>query len=266
MMVDTDRRRFLRYAASLAAVLLENKVDETLEPNGEARNASRTATLAADNTSQHRGDEWNTGYKQRSDGKSPTTVENVKEIGTLSVGEFKGPPVTTAGGQYGVQGEGVAAIANSEADSFIELDAAGLTSPLVFFGEERASFGDSAGIKEIDTTTGDQTDIIDDFAGAAAGAYAKYNGKAYKARSNGVEEIDQETFESNVLDDTNSMATGNFIVLEGGETAVMWEDKDLIRYDIDSETEVQKREYVDVAGSGLSSDGDTSSGLQVTIR
>lgn len=256
-MADTTRRQVLKYTPSIIAVLAGTELDvrEALESDQAAQEAT-TATLSIDDTSQYRGGPKNQGNKERSDGKSPKSVNEVNELGTLSKGQFEGPPVTTPGGQYGVQGENVAVIAYPEADSFIELDASGLTSPLVFFGEERASFGDSAGIKEIDAETGNQLKIIEDFPGAAAGAYAKHNGKAYKGRSNATEEIDTSTFDSNELDNTNSTGPGNFLLLDNGQTSIRLFERDLIRYDIDSETEVEKNEGVDALPTGLSSDGD----------
>ncbi|MDZ7688635.1 MAG: hypothetical protein U5J64_07935 [Halobacteriales archaeon] len=253
-MVDTTRRRLLKYAASLAAALsaedTDLDIDQLLEPDDEAD----VVTHSADNTSQHRNDERNTGYKERSNGKSPVEVNSVNELGTLTTGEFEGPPVTTPGGQYAIPGENILGLASTEG-SLREIPANGETTSPIFHGETELFFGDVDGFKQIDAATGTQIDIIDDFTGAAGGAFAKYDGTGYGSRANATEEIDLESFDSDVLNNTNATAIGNFLILDEGQKAVRYEEGDLIRYDITSETE-EERMDVDALPTGLSSDGD----------
>jgi hypothetical protein len=245
-MVDTTRRRILRYAPSLVAALAGGKAvdtDELLEP-----------TASADNTSQYRGGPLNQGNKERSDGKSPTEVNRRRTLGTLNNGEFTGPPVTTPGGQYAVPGENVVGLAQS-GGKLTELPANGETSNPIFIGETHVSFGDDA-IRKFDTTTATQTDKIDYFRGTARGEYAKYDGNSYKSRSNGVEEVDQDTFDSSKLDNIDQTSSGNLLLLDGGDTIIEFATGgNLIKYDVRNERELNSKS-VEANAAGISSNGD----------
>lgn len=254
-MVDTTRRQVLKYTPSIIAVLAGRGVDvnEILESNQAAQEAT-TATLSIDNTSQNRGGPLNQGSKERSDGKSPTSVKSTSELGTLSTGEFTGPPVTTPGGQYSIPGKNVLGLAQS-GGSLTEISASGETSPPIFIGETELSFGDGDGIKKIDAATGAQTDIIDYFTGQAGGAYAKFDGQAYQGRSNGMEEIDLSSFDSSKLDNIDQTSPGNLLLLDNGDTIVEFATGDLIKYDIRNERELNSKS-VEANAAGLSSNGD----------
>lgn len=246
-MVDTTRRRILRYAPSLVVALAGSKAvdtDEPLEP-----------TASADNTSQYRGGPLNQGNKERTDGKSPTEVNKRRTLGTLNNGEFTGPPVTTPGGQYAVPGENVVGLAQS-GGTLQEINANGETSPPIFIGETHLSFGDVDGIKKIDAATGTQTDIIDYFTGTAQDAFAKYDGEAYKGRSNGIEEIEINTFDSSKLADIPNAARGNLLLFDEGSTMVRYKNRDIVKEDIDNNRELEQQNNTEVGGAGISSDGD----------
>jgi len=252
-MVDETRRRLLKYTACLAAAVSAEDTgvdtDQLLEPDDEAG----VVTHSTDNTSQYRGDERNTGYKERSDGKSPKSVDRVRELGTLTGGEFIGPPVTTPGGQYAVPGMNVVGLASS-GGTLTELPANGETTNPIFIGETELSFGDDA-IRLFDTTTGAETDKIDYFTGSARDAFAKYDGKAYKGRSNGIEKVDLDSFSSDKLNNIENTSKGNLLLLDEGKNILKFDSGDLIKYDINNETELA-RDDVKANAAGISTDGD----------